>query len=170
MFGDGERSATIRVEDGLWFSVDAKCLVDVSQPKETWPKCAEWVIVSGNKVVKGLDSKPEDQPQDLFIVDGTPPLIQTKMETNGSKAVYGFLALEAKSRSASGRITDADLWMVSCGIDEAAEGATPKVQPYPGFSDDCRPSSTDALRAAAAKGPAKASDVAEWKWVRAEAP
>jgi len=170
MFVEAERSSKISVEDGLWYLVKEECEITFTQPKESWPKCADWVIFSRNKSVKSSDNKPDEQPQDLFIVDGKPPLIQAKVEANGSKQAYGFLALEAKSFSPSGRITGAKVWMVPCGIDEAPEGANPKIKPYPGFSEDCQPSSTEALRAAASKGPAKTTDVVEWRWVRAEAP
>jgi hypothetical protein len=170
MFAEAERSSRISLEDGLWYLVKPDCEITIAQPKESWPKCADWVIIRANTAIKGSDTKPDQGPEDLFIVDGKPPLIQAKVEANGSKDAYGFLALEAQSFSRSKRITSAKVWMVPCGIDEATEGATPKVTPYAGFTKDCMPETVKALRAAAAKGPAKSTDVVEWRWVRAEAP
>lgn len=170
MFAEAQRSSKLSLEDGLWYLVKPDCTFEAAQPKESWPKCVDWVILRDHTAVKSSDTKPGEAPQDLFIVDGKPPLIQAKIDTNGSKEVYGFLALEARTRSPSGRITSADVWMVPCGIDQSASGATPQIKPYPGFTQDCRPTSVDALRAAAAKGPAQGSDVVQWKWVRAEAP
>jgi len=170
MFAESERSSKIHLEDGLWFRVDADCNVDISKPKISWPKCANWMILSRGVEVKTSDSKPGDEPEDVFIVDGKPPLIQARIKTNGKDVAYGFLALKAQAYSAKGTVTDGKAWPVPCGIDEATEGAAPKVTPYPGFNKDCMPQSVDALRAAAAKGPAKGNDVVEWKWVRAETP
>jgi hypothetical protein len=169
MFKEAERSARLTLEDGLWLLVEADCDVDTAKPTESWPKCADWIILSHNVAVKNSDNKP-DEPEDVFIVEGKPPLIQAKVKTNGSDIVYAFLAFETQARSASGKITDGKVWMVPCGVDESTEGATPKVRPYPGFTKDCMPQTVKALRAAAAKGPSKASDVAEWKWVRAATP
>ncbi len=85
MFAEGDRSSKISLEDGLWFLVKPDCEIALVQPKESWPKCADWVIFSSNKAIKGSDAKPDQGPEDLFIVDGKPPLIQAKIETNGSK-------------------------------------------------------------------------------------
>jgi len=170
MFLDSDRSTKLVIEDGLWFRVGPGCAVYPSKPTDSWPKCADWVIFDHNLAVKSSDSKPGEGPEDVFIVDGTPPIIQARVRTNGSDVVYGFLALDAKAHSAAGRITDGKVWMVPCGIDEATSGATPKVRPYPGFNKDCMPQSVDALRSAASKGPAKSSDVVEWKWVRPATP
>ena len=170
MFQEAERSSKVVLEDGLWFLVKDDCAVEPAQPTSAWPKCADWVILGGGKAIKSSDSKPQEGPEDVFIADGQPPLIQARIKTNGSDVAYGFLALEPQAFSGAGKITDVKVWMVPCGIDQAPEAATPKVQPYPGFTEDCHPNSVDALRAAASKGPSKITDVVEWKWVRAETP
>jgi hypothetical protein len=170
MFQESERSSKLVLEDGTWLLVEPECDVDTAKPVESWPKCADWIVLSHNVAVKSSDNKPNEEPEDVFIVEGKPPLIQAKMKMNGSDLVYAFLALEAQAVSPSGKITDGKVWMVPCGIDEAVEGASPKVRPYPGFTEDCMPQTVDALRAAATKGPAKSSDVAEWKWVRPATP
>ena len=170
MFPESERSSKLVLEDGVWVLVKPDCTVDAAKLPDSWPNCADWVIFNHNAAVKSSDKKSDDGPEDVFIVDGKPPLIQAKMKMNGTDVVYGFLALDAVSFSKAGKITDGKVWMVPCGIDEATEGATPKVRPYPGFSEDCMPQSVAALRAAAVKGPSKPSDVAEWKWVRVATP
>jgi hypothetical protein len=170
MFQESERSSKLVLEDGLWLLVEPDCAIDTAKPTQSWPKCSDWVIINHNVAVKSSDNKPDEDPEDVFIVEGKPPLIQAKVKMNGADFVYAFLALEPQASSPAGKITDGKVWIVPCGVDEAAEGANPKVRPYPGFTEDCMPQSVDALRAAAAKGPAKASDVAEWKWVRAATP
>ena len=170
MFQEAERSAKLNIEDGLWFRVDAECDVDTAKARTEWPKCADWVIVRGNQALKSNDTKADEPPQDIFIVDGKPPLIQAKIQTNGSADSWGFLALEPRSYSPAGRITSAAVWMVPCGIDESTDAATPKIKPYPGMTEDCHPTTVAAIRASADKGPSKSSDVVRWTWVRAEAP
>jgi hypothetical protein len=170
MFPESERSSRLVLEDGLWLLVEPDCDVDTAKPTETWPKCADWVVINHNVALKSSDNKPNEEPEDVFIVEGKPPLIQAKTKMNGSDLVYAFLALEAQASSSTGRITDAKVWMVPCGVEEPTEDATPKVKPYPGFTEDCMPQTVAALRTAAAKGPSKDTDVAEWKWVRAATP
>ena len=170
MFAEAERSSALVLEDGLWFRVDPDCDVDVAGPKDKWPECADWVIISGSKAVKSSDTKSADEePQDVFIADGMPPLIQAKIEANGSPSGYGFLAFEPKGHSPAGRITDLEAWPVACGAEAGEAGTTAKITPYPGFSDECRAESVQALRSAAGKGRSPSAELAEWKWVRAEA-
>ena len=170
LFAESQRSTTLKLEDGLWYRVDSECDVDLAKPRDTWPHCADWMIFAGSKAVKASDTEPGEEAEDLLFVDGNPPLIQAKVRTNGSETVYGFLALEPKMRSASGKLILLDVWPVPCGTQEAGAGPSAKITPYPGISEECRTDSTDAVRAAAPKGRTSNKDLVRWQWVRAESP
>ena len=101
-----ERSSTIRLSDGLWAGSDPKCTVDLSSPKQQWPKCAGWFVLENSKVVAGSDMKSDEGAQDVFVVDGKPPLVQAVIKMSGperSEFYYGYFILEPKDRSSDGR-------------------------------------------------------------------
>jgi hypothetical protein len=163
-----ERSSTIRLSDGLWAGSDPKCTVDLSSPKQQWPKCAGWFVLENSKVVAGSDMKPDEGAQDVFVVDGKPPLVQAVIKMSGperSESYYGYFILEPKDRSSDGRITAVELRPVPCGV----EKTNGNIAPYPGFDKDCKTTSVPALRAAAARPPGASVEPMLMKWVRAEA-
>ena len=55
------------------------------------------------------------------------------------------------------------MWIVPCGI-STGTGASPTVEPFPGFSAECIPDSIEALRKAAAKEPTEPGDVIHIAW------
>jgi hypothetical protein len=168
LFAASQRSAGLIVEDGLWTRLDPECTVDLSKPRGDWPKCAGWMIVQGSKIVAGSDMRPNEPVQDVFIVDGKPPLIQAPVRVNDGPApsFYTYLVLEPMGRSAAGHITRLQVWPVACGITKP-DG---KVIPWTGFDKDCRTKSVAVVRSAAAKP--RPADVKPMPlvWVRAETP
>lgn len=167
LFADAQRSSALFLQDGLWTHEDPECSVDVSKPKTDWPKCAGWIIVKDSKIVAGSEMKPDEGAQDVFMVDGKPPLIQALVKVNGgeSKSFYGYLVLRPMDRSAAGRITRLEIWPVPCGTTKASGD----VSPYPGFDKDCRTKSIKALRSAASKPMSAEITPIPLKWVRAGA-
>ena len=166
LFAEAQRSTTLILEDGLWLMVDAGCEVDSAKDKAGWPKCADWVILKDNKMLASSDTKPGEEPEDLFIVDGTPPLIQA--ESEGADPDYTFVAIESVASSPARRIVSLSAWPVPCGIKDSKKGASAKVAPYPGFDEKCRTTSVEALRAAAARGREPGTEVVRFRWVRFE--
>jgi len=171
LFAETQRSSAFHLEDGIWTHVDKDCAANLAQPKEKWPKCAGWMVLKGSKMVAGADMKPDEGAQDVFVVDGKPPLIQALVKVNGtdspgSASFYGYLAIEPKGNSAAGRVTEVRVWPIACGTAKP-DG---KVVPYPGFDKDCRTTSIAALRAAAGKPPMADMPPMTFRWVRAEAP
>jgi hypothetical protein len=128
------------------------------------------VIVSQSKAVLGSDSKPGDGPEDILIVDGKPPLLQAKVTTTGSPPAWGYLVFHPQVVSKTGRITTVQAWAVACGTEEPRGGNSPKIHPYPGFDENCRTTSVEAVRAAASRERAPDTETVTWKWLRAEAP
>ena len=167
MFSEEQRSSTLILADGLWVREKPDCEFDRSKPKEKWPKCADWMILKASKAIDGSDMKPEESVEDVFIADGDPPLIQAKIEPKDDKVIYGFLVLKVEQIGPSGKVRSGRAWTVPCGTSQ--NGST-KISPYPGFSEECMPSSVAALRAAAAKGAAEPDDIVELRWVRDEVP
>jgi hypothetical protein len=164
-----DRSSSVLLQDGLWTRPDSKCIADLTQPKEKWPKCAGWMLLKDSKVVAGSDMKPDEGAQDVFIVDGKPVLVQAVIKMSGperSESFYGYFILEPKDRSSDGRVTAIEFWPVPCGTTKP-DGS---VSPYPGFDKDCRTTSVPALRDAAARPRGAEVEPMLLKWVRAEAP
>jgi hypothetical protein len=170
LFAEAQRSSEIVLEDGLWAHVGSDCTVDIAGPKENWPKCAEWMVLKGSKVIAGIDMKADEKPQDVFIVDGKPALIQALVTVKGTDSpdlasFYGYFVIQPKARSAADRVNEVVVWPVPCGTAKA-DG---KVAPYPGFNEDCRTKSIPALWAAAAKDPPADMPPMAFKWIRADA-
>jgi hypothetical protein len=169
LFAEAQRSPGIVLEDGLWIHVASDCSADVAGPKEKWSKCAGWMVLKGSKVVAGVDMKADEKPQDVFVVDGKPPLIQALVtvkgtDSPGQAAFYGYFVIQPKVRSAAGRVTEVEVWPIPCGTSKP-DG---NVQPYAGFDKDCRTKSAASLWMAAAKGPTADMPPMMFKWVRAE--
>jgi hypothetical protein len=170
LFGEPQRSSALRLEDGIWTLDKPECVADLAKPRKDWPACIDWVIVNGNKALLGSDSKPGDGPEDILIVDGKPPLLQAKVTTSGSPPTWGYLVFHPQATSKTGRVTAVEVWAVACGIQEPGTAASPKIHPYPGFNEECRTTSVDALRAAASKERPADTEIVTWRWVRAETP
>lgn len=170
LFGERERSSTIMLEDGLWALFDPDCSVSLQKPKAEWPKCAEWLILRDSKVIGGSEMKADERPQDLFIVNGKPPLLQVQTENDTAAAKYAYLVVDPKVRSAAGRETEVEIRRVECGVTKQDGTIGGKVRPYPGFDKDCLTKSVAALRSAAARPLAQDNRPMRWTWVRAEAP
>jgi hypothetical protein len=170
LFAEAQRSSEIVLEDGLWAHVGSDCAVATAEPKEKWPKCAGWMVLKDSKVVAGVDMKADEKPQDVFIVDGKPALIQALVTVKGTDSpdlasFYGYFVIQPKARSAADRVNEVVVWPVPCGTAKA-DG---KVAPYPGFNEDCRTKSIPALWAAAAKDPPADMPPMAFKWIRADA-
>lgn len=163
LFADKNRSASVRLADGLWLLADEDCQVDRRQPTAHWPSCAHWLQLAKHRIVGGSDAT-DDLPSKIFIADGRPPLIQAPYETRDSKRMWVYLALEPVRRSRSGNLVMVRLWLVPCGT--VTDKASMTIKPYPGFNEGCVAEDVAALRAAAARGPSEPSDVSEWRWVR----
>ena len=170
LFGETQRSPTLILEDGIWTLDKPDCAADLAKPRKDWPACVDWVIVGGNKALLGSDSKPGDGPEDILIVDGKPPLLQAKVTTSGSPPAWGYLVFHPQGAAKTGRITAVEVWAVACGTQEPGSAASPEIHPYPGFSEECRTTSIDALRAAASKERAADTETVTWRWLRAERP
>jgi hypothetical protein len=157
LFSPDQRSSTLVLEDGLWASVESNCPIDFTKPKEDWPGCAEWAVVQGNRIVE-----PQSDAQDIFMIDGAPPLIQGD-DSNKQRKIYAFLGFKPTSLSPSGRIVALDMWPIPCGTFE--EGSA-KVRPFPGFNDECYAETIEAVRSAANHPAPVDQHVISWKRIR----
>lgn len=164
-----ELSSTVILKDGLWTRFDPKCAVELNSPKAQWPKCAGWFVLKASKVVAGSDMKTDEGPQDVFIVDGKPPLVQAALRMNGPERAenfYGHFVVDRKEPSSDRQVTAMEFWPVPCDVMKP-DG---DVSPYPGFDKNCRTASAATLGAAAAQPRAADVEPMLLKWVRAENP
>ena len=170
VFAEADRSRALQLEDGLWLRDAVNCAVEASAPYQEWPACAGWTIVSGNRIVAGWEIPSEQLPQDVFMADGAPPVIQAEIRNKDRNTIYFFLAFEPFA-VAEGRIRALTLWIVPCGTEKKNEGSNmPEVTPFEGFSPECVASSKDAILRAAAHRPAKDDDYTHFRWIRFEPP
>jgi hypothetical protein len=163
IFSERQRSVKIVVADGIWLHVRDDCAVDRSLPKESWPKCAEWMEVKGNRIVAAVDKSDDQLPEEFLIVDGRPAIVQALAQTNPGTTLYGFMAFEPLKYGPGKRVIEARMWVVPCGT-STDNGASPSVTPFSGFSEDCVPQSVKALRRAAAKRPAQPDEIVVIAW------
>jgi hypothetical protein len=166
MFTDADRHK-LAPRDGIWLAEIKDCPVDSAMPESTWPECAMWLVArdSGRDLLLS-DGKGQTQRIVALYAAGTPMIAQGRWIDDAkdpATAHYGFQGLEPNSSGSDDRFTAAITWPVECGIKEPGQSA---IKPFPGISPECRPSSKDAIRAAAI-----ASDRSEqmsWRWIRAE--
>src|SRR3954452_3599575 len=91
LFQEAQRSSALLLQDGLWVLDEPDCSADLAKPRAQWPGCVDWVIVSANKAVLSSDSKPDEGADDIFIVEGKPPLVQARVISKGSEPFYAYL-------------------------------------------------------------------------------
>jgi len=166
IFAESDR-ATLIPKDGIWLTKVDDCDFDASQPEAKWPECAVWVVVrnSGRELLV-MDGKDQTQRLDYLIAAGSPPVVQGKWIDAAKEpgaAYYGFYGIEPQQLATDG-FAAASTWAVKCGVQQQSSS---KIQPFPGVSAECRPSSKDAIRSAATASRA-AGEVMTWRWLRPE--
>jgi hypothetical protein len=166
IFAENDR-ATSGPKIGIWLAEMDDCRFDSSQPESEWPECALWVVIrdSGREVLL-VDGKGQSQRVDYLIAAGTPAIIQGKWIDEAKEPeedYYGFYGLERRQVAPDG-FAAALTWSVRCGVQEPSSS---RIQPFPGISAECRPSSKDAIRSAAVAS-RNAGEVMSWRWIRAE--
>ena len=169
IFSQDERSPTLSLKEGLWVASDAECDGRPAPPPGE-PPCGERVIVRKDGLIISKDISDEGkEPLAYLIVDGDPPIMQVGMHDHDvppedKRTIYGFLALKPQKVDSDGKIVALTSWFVLCGPGEG--GSKPK-EPFPGFDEECRPSSRDALRKAAVMSPGLDAERDDWRWVSA---
>lgn len=167
MFADGDRG-TAMPRDGLWLGDDADCRFDSDQPESSWPECAVWVVVRDSGRVLLFSGKGESERIGGLFTAGSPAIFQAEWIDKAkepARPYFAYYAVEPADVGSDGRFTAASVWPVDCGIQEEPNF---DIQPFPGISLECRPSSTQAIRSAA-DASRRARRMEEWQWLRAEA-
>jgi hypothetical protein len=75
-----------------------KCAVDLNSPKAQCLKCAGWLVLKASKIVARSDMKTDEGPQDAFIVDGKPPLVQAAIQMSGREWAERSIAISSSNR------------------------------------------------------------------------
>jgi hypothetical protein len=166
MFADSDRS-DVAPRDGIWLGDKDDCKFDSSKAESEWPRCAMQVVVRGSgRQLTLVDSKETQQVAATFVA-GNPALIEAQWIDDAktpSKPTYGYFGLESEPLKQDGRFIRASLWSVECGVKSPAGS---EIRPFPGITPECRPTSKDAIRAAALAS-RRTGEVQKWRWVRAE--
>ena len=163
MFGDSDR-ATLAPRDGIWLSEDGECRFDAARPEAEWPDCAMWVVVhESGRELEVSDGKRQSQQLRTLFVSGSPAIIEALWIDDAKEppgAFYGYYAFEPEAAAPETTFMRASLWPVECGVQSGSS-----IRPFPGIGPECRPSSKDAIRAAAVSS-RRAEQVKEWRWLR----
>ena len=166
VFTEADRSGPLP-RDGIWVAEDPECVFDVSTPEASWPRCAMWLVIrGGGSDVEILDGKGQSETVSATFVAGDPMLVQGKWidrVKEPPRPFYAFYAIDAGEPDASGRFSRAQAWLVQCGIQDHPNS---DLTPFPGITDECRPTSKEAIRSAAAAS--SHEEMASWRWVRWE--
>lgn len=164
-----EDEATFRPRDGVWVVDDPDCKFDSSLPESDWPKCAMWIVARPNGEVLLQNGEDEGQPGRFVIAKGQPPIVQILWRDEAKedgKTFYVFFGLEAGRAQTDGAFVTAFSWDVMCGVKDPSSS---EIEPYPGITPECRPSSKDSIRSAALASRANAEMAMHWRWLRPEA-
>lgn len=167
IFGEAQRS-TVRLKDGYWAIAEQTCHYDATQPVDSWPGCADWIVIAGNQIVRERDKNVFGVDPTLLIGAGKPLIMQVFSKSeNGQAPFYTFGAIEPTAITPAGEIAAMQVWIVECVANSSRSppGAS-TVGHYPGFDADCHPGSIDALRAAATASRPHEDEMIVAKWVR----
>lgn len=191
MFTDADTVGAPPLENGVWLmpgkSEDeaTPCAADVARPVSTWPKCADWALYRDGRWFErdgetGIATKPV--AGSVLITGGDIAIVQVRFDDpDGDKAsrddppeppAYFFAAFDDKPVDAAAKLRSIKLWMVMCEIHRAnapgtAEDASEELVRFPGFDEECRPESIEALRAAARMSRTPDTKLAHFRWARA---
>lgn len=142
-----DRVAEASIKRGVWGSPDPGCVYEREARLETWPACANAMVVDGHSFTKRE-----------FLAAGEPLIIQSRFQRERKAAPhYGYTALSPTARDDRARVTAFDLWFVACGPpDVQGEGdeRTTRVTrtPLPGLTiedENCVATTPEAVRNAA---------------------
>jgi hypothetical protein len=177
------------LKPGVWRQDggDPSCQFDESQPYESWPACANGVVIKdgvmGAYRIQGDSKTWVSTP--FILASGSPRVFQTYLDaTIGMTSlppVYFYVALDPTASDDHGRITAFTSWIVLCGPPPPPgammpDGKTTRngtLEPLPGLTmdasgNDCDTASPDAVRGAAraSRQWAKPTDITHDHWVR----
>lgn len=171
-------SSGTRLRPGLWRVEDSRCSVAERARTETWPECAEWLLVrdASFATLEGEAKAPRWAVKPYVLAGGEVQALQIR-DGDGDYALYGVRAL---STDAEGRAIRIQRWTIACGPEEAtgarnADGTREKkVTPFEGVTMTgdraCRPTGADGLMAAARADEQTAKVSLTLHWVRDEMP
>jgi hypothetical protein len=169
MFSDEDRSV-LAPKDGLWISTDAECDFDSNRSESEWPECAVWIISrsSGRDLILS-DGKGQSQRLGALFATRNSMVAELSWLDDAKESAerrFGYYALEAQQDAPDQQFTMLLAWPVECGVQDEASS---KINPFPGITADCRPTSKDAIRAAAVAS-RRPEQVTTWRWLRSERP
>lgn len=160
-FAPSDAAGAPVLREGLWANIEGECDVDLSKPADSWPECADSIVVRDSAMTgKGKDGKPFTIP--FVLAAGDPRVMQIDIDDPDTKAkLYIYLGVKPRSHDDKGRITAYSGWVVQCGPpppkDAKRANGQPRygsLKPTPGMIMDdedsgCKPSNKAALTRAA---------------------
>jgi hypothetical protein len=134
-FTEEDTQGTPGFRDGLWMSAQANCEVDVAEPAERWPDCAqagvirdrEWLEVNWDLMPTGERVFAGWRSERIIIANGTPLIAQVPLNGEGTASSseegerdepqwrYAYGAVRPKKLDQQGKIIAYDQWTIVCG-------------------------------------------------------
>lgn len=172
LFTEADKAGAPVLRAGLWAMPDANCAYDEKAPALTWPKCANFTVVTDKTLSGGERSDGAAGPQVLgyLLAKGDPPVIQVAApaeEKSGPRFVYAGLRPTAFDEAK--RVTAARIWLALCSKPPSAKDKTLKAPPAtlpPGLTK--RPG--DASCIAATADPVRKAVVRSEGWIASGGP
>lgn len=175
------------LRDGVWLIDDPECVVDDRTPADTWPECADWMLLEGGMMKfpgeTGMTGLGNDELP-VVLTGGSPRIWQVTLKSpKADKAMTLYLGFEAVEIGDDGKVVRYRSWPGQCGPlppqppggpDNAADLVT--RQPFPGLTlaqdGTCTPRDEAALREGVARSrtlePGRLKE--EGRWIRSRWP
>jgi hypothetical protein len=172
LFTEADRAGAPELRQGLWAMPDADCAYDEKGPAATWPKCANFTMVTAKTLSGGERSDGGAGPQTLgyLLAKGDPPVMQLAAppsEPKGPRFVYAGLRPTAFDDRK--RVTAARIWLALCSKPPGSKDKTLKPPPAtlpPGLTK--RPGDPSCIAAAAE--PVRKAVVRSEGWIASGGP
>jgi len=68
VLGEAQRSS-VQLKDGYWAVAERDCSFDPAKPVENWPRCADWVVLDHNQIVRQRDNNVLGLAPTMLIAD-----------------------------------------------------------------------------------------------------
>lgn len=172
LFGPADTAGAPAFKPGLWAVVEPGCRFRASAPPARWPKCAEPVVVDGERIFPGFAG---EQSAEYLVTGGDPAIVQYVAGEDADRR-FAFLAVHVARADRAGRASAIKVWLVECGPPPPKGATWPDGQPrYLSLAlghglapdgDGCLAADPAAVRAAAAATVRRGEPVV-MRWLRA---
>jgi hypothetical protein len=170
LFTAADAAGAPALRPGLWAMPEADCQgFDPARPADTWPECANMIIVRPGTV--GGDEHEKDgsiKKRELAYVlaAGDPRILQLAApdDRKPDEPAYLFVGVHPGKTDAQGRLIEGRIWLVLCEPPPPTNRIFEKRTPHP--LPGLRPMKDGEGCLADAQGPVRAAAVGSESWLK----